>query len=836
MFSLMVLALGSLGVMAQTQLPTSIDLDLRKNAAGDSLLVYARANDSTFTQVVSAITLTIRYDTVPGMSGPFLRNNAGGSGRTNLCPGAINFSANGGGNTYNAGFMYKTWTTFGLSWLEDECPDRVWTADTWVLIMRMYVNNSTSANCRTFQIVDATSDQYAIDNNINYYVSVNGYDRTGTVEPTPVQLGTCVICDPPQIANTTSNSPICSDGTLTLGVNATGTAPLTYTWTGTGSITNGDQANASVTGAATGNYNILVTNDCGSANQDVPVTVTQAPSASFSYAGSPYCSVDGSAIASFSGTAGGSFSASGGLDLNSGTGAVDPSHSTPGTYTVTYTVPASGGCAEFQTTAGITIDAATTWYADVDGDGFGDPNASTQSCSQPVGYVADNTDNCPALPGRIGDSCDDGNSCTVDDAIDPACQCSGSAPAAYWNFGAIAPTTNNLPDVTVGDLGRGNNNGSTTLLTNLSASSGYAGASGGNNAGAAARTNALNTGANGSAYFEFTLTPDANTIFTVNTVNFGSRSTSTGPQAYTLRSSLDNFTSDVATGTLLNNSAWAYKSNTGLSIATFGGAPLVIRIYGYNGSGTPSANTANWRIDDLKVEGCSVACTAPGINSTNASPNPACAGTTIALEVVATGANLTYAWTGTGTITNGNQAQASVDGAQTGNYHIVVSNACGSASDDVAVTVTPAPSATISYDNTPYCSNDGTVSVTLSGTSGGTFSSTAGLDLDQNTGEVNTITSTPGTYTVAYTIAAAGGCPQFQTTASITINAAQAWYQDADGDGFGDPNSSMQACNQPNGYVADNTDLCDGDVNKTAPGACGCGNPDVPTTWYADAD
>ncbi|MCC6839647.1 MAG: hypothetical protein IT230_05755, partial [Flavobacteriales bacterium] len=71
-----------------------------------------------------------------------------------------------------------------------------------------------------------------------------------------------------------------------------------------------------------------------------------------------------------------------------------------------------------------------------------------------------------------------------------------------------------------------------------------------------------------------------------------------------------------------------------------------------------------------------------------------------------------------------------------------------------------------------------------------------------------------------------------------TADVATTWYADADGDGFGDPNTSQAGftCIQPPGYVADNTDLCDGDANKTAPGACGCGTPDTDTDTDGMAD
>jgi hypothetical protein len=54
------------------------------------------------------------------------------------------------------------------------------------------------------------------------------------------------------------------------------------------------------------------------------------------------------------------------------------------------------------------------------------------------------------------------------------------------------------------------------------------------------------------------------------------------------------------------------------------------------------------------------------------------------------------------------------------------------------------------------------------------------------------------------------------------------WYADDDGDGFGDPTNSTEACDQPTGYVSDNGDCEDGnvDVNPGELEVCGNGLDD----------
>ncbi len=82
-----------------------------------------------------------------------------------------------------------------------------------------------------------------------------------------------------------------------------------------------------------------------------------------------------------------------------------------------------------------------------------------------------------------------------------------------------------------------------------------------------------------------------------------------------------------------------------------------------------------------------------------------------------------------------------------------------------------------------------------------------------------------------------------------SVTGTSTWYADADSDGYGDAGSSQIACDVPSGYVGDATDCDDGDasVHPGASEACNgidddCdGTTDEPdavdaSTWYADSD
>lgn len=94
-----------------------------------------------------------------------------------------------------------------------------------------------------------------------------------------------------------------------------------------------------------------------------------------------------------------------------------------------------------------------------------------------------------------------------------------------------------------------------------------------------------------------------------------------------------------------------------------------------------------------------------------------------------------------------------------------------------------------------------------------------------NSATTSTVTaSSTGTYSV--TLTDVFGCKS-SATKSVTVNTPATWYEDSDGDGYGNAAVTQSSCAQPTGYVANNTDCNDANASFTT--NCGTVN-----TWLGN--
>jgi len=174
---------------------------------------------------------------------------------------------------------------------------------------------------------------------------------------------------------------------------------------------------------------------------------------------------------------------------------------------------------------------------------------------------------------------------------------SGASTAVDWDL-TLASAAPDLPvGLFIGNLAKANEAATTSLLSTSSVSTGYINASGGTNAAATARAGDLSLDENGSTYFEFTLAPDPSTTLALSAISFAMRSSATGPQAYSIRSSIDDFATELASGQVAADSTWHLRSHANLGVTS--SAPIAFRIYGYNGT---SSGSTNWRVDDFQFD------------------------------------------------------------------------------------------------------------------------------------------------------------------------------------------------------------------------------------------
>jgi hypothetical protein len=189
---------------------------------------------------------------------------------------------------------------------------------------------------------------------INLAASTSGtytlrYALDGPCNNTPTQVLTVV--NGASAAFTYPAGTRCAGSTATLAPTLGADASAGRFTAPSGLAINATTGEISLSGSVAGTYTVTNTlaaaNGCAAATSTATVTISPAISAAFRYSASTFCQTAGGAVPTVTGTAGGRFSAEAGLALDAATGLVSPAASTPGTYTVTYSV--AGACASSST-------------------------------------------------------------------------------------------------------------------------------------------------------------------------------------------------------------------------------------------------------------------------------------------------------------------------------------------------------------------------------------------------------------------------------------------------------------------------------------------------------
>ena len=578
-----------------------------------------------------------------------------------------------------------------------------------------------------------------------------------------------------------AGTPFCSSLAAPQAVTQTGTAGGTYSSTAgltinaaTGAIT----PSTSTAGTYTVTYTMAAGGGCAAQTATTSVTITTLPAATISYAGTPFCSsLAAPQSVTQTGTAGGTYSSTAGLTINAATGAITPSTSTAGTYTVTYTMAAGGGCAAQTATTSVTITAlpvATFSYA-------ASPycqNAANPSPTFSGGGVAGTFSSTAGLvfvstaTGQVDLAASTPGTYTVTNTIAAAAGCAivtatssitiTALPVATFSY-AASPYCQNAanPSPTFSGGGVAGTFSSTAGLVFVSTVTGQV--------DLAASTPGTYTVTNTIAAAAGCSIVTATNSITITALPVATFSYAASPYCQNAANPSPTFSGGGVAGTFSSTAGLVFVSTaTGqvdLAASTPGTYTVTNTIAASAGCAIVTA-TSSITITALPVATFSYAASPYCQNAAN--PSPTFSGGGVAGTFSST-AGLVFVSTATGQV----DLAASTPGTYTVTNTIAASAGCAIVTATSSITITALPVATFSYAASPYCQNAANPSPTFSGGGvAGTFSSTAGLVfVSTATGQVDLAASTPGTYTVTNTIAAAAGCAIVTATSSITITA-----------------------------------------------------------------
>jgi gliding motility-associated-like protein len=517
-------------------------------------------------------------------------------------------------------------------------------------------------------------------------------------------------------------------------------------------------------------YYVSQLTGCGeSPRASITVIVNPAPSATISYSPVNLCNSSmGKVAVTFTGTTGGSYTVSpSGLTIDPVTGEINPLGAAANTYTVKYTVTGTGGCNNFVTTATVTVSGAPTatitYPAICSADA---PTRVTLTGSQGGAFSAPTGVAIDAVTGTIIPANSTPGSYKVTYAIAAAPPCAGLTTTADI-------TITRAPSATISYSPASLCNTSTTKITAT-----LAGTTGGTYS--ISPLNGLTINSTSGEIDPFNATTGMYTIkYTVKgtggCANFNTTTTvtvSSVPKAtitYPAICSADAPTRVTLTG----SQGGAFSAPTGVAIDAVTGTITPA-------NSTPGSYKVTYAI--AAAPPCAGFSTTADITITKApsatisySPASVCnASTTKVTPAINGTTGGVYSITPTGLTINSTSGEIDPFNATAGMYTIKYTvkgtGGCADLNTTTTVTVSSAPTASINYPGTPYC---GAITipqpVSLTGTRGGTFTSRLGLSINAATGDINPVLSTPGVYTVTYTITALPPCPGYVTTTSVTI-------------------------------------------------------------------
>ena len=622
----------------------------------------------------------------------------------------------------------------------------------------------TSTSTGQINLAGSNASTYTVTNTIAATGGCPAISATSTIVINPTQDSSFHY----------TGSPFCKTGanpTPTI----TGTSGGTFTSTPAGLVfVSSSTGVINLATSTAGTYNVKYTTPgpCQT-TLTVPITITAPAVATFSYTGTPYCQNSANPSPTFSGGGvAGTFSSTAGLVfLNTNTGQVNLSASNASTYTVTNTLPATGGCPVITATSSIVI------------------NPTQDSSFHYTGstFCKTGTNPTPVITGTPGGTF----------TATPAGLAFVSASTGVINLATTAVGIYNIKYTTPGPCPTSLTVSVTITAANVATFS-YTGSPYCQNA-----ANPLPAFSGGGVAGTFSST--AGLVFlstSTGQVNLSASNASTYTVTNTIAAS-GGCNAVSATSTIVINptqdSTFSYSSNsfcksgtnpiptiTGTSGGTFTSTPVglvfVTPIVNPGEINLTASAAGTYSITYTTPGPCathltvSITITAPSVATFSYSGSPYCSNAANPSPVLGAGASaglfsstagLVFLNTATGQI----NLTTSTAGSYTVTNTIAASGGCPSTSATDTITITTVSTGNFSYTNTPYCINSANPTPVLgAGSIAGTFSSTAGLIFSNtSTGQVNLSGSNASTYTVTNTIPASGGCPVVTSTSSITI-------------------------------------------------------------------